>query len=198
MRGYTNMTFGPDDFLTRAQFATIMDRVFEFDEVAITKSFDDTRGHWAENAINRLASRGVILGVSSTEFRPNDGLTKGHVLLMLSRVLDIAKYSKVSNLPSVKQYHAKEAVARMLNSGIYDELDKDFDVNARITRSEMVHLLNNLIYERNAKATRTERVLESRHIFLDLIENRWHMYYHDSVKSMDYNYLMQEVRNFEM
>ena len=86
----------------------------------------------------------------------------------------------------------------MLNSGIYDELDKDFDVNARITRSEMVHLLNNLIYERNAKATRTERVLESRHIFLDLIENRWHMYYHDSVKSMDYNYLMQEVRNFEM
>lgn len=197
MHGFSDRTFGPDSLLTRAQFAAIMDRVFKFDEASITKSFEDTRGHWAEESINRLASRGVILGVSSTEFRPNDGLTKGHVLLMLSRVLDIAEYSKVSDLASVEQYHAKEAIARMLNSGIYDEISPDFDVNARITRGEMVHLLNNIIYERNAKATRTEQVLENYQIFLDLIHNRWHMYYGDSVKSLDYNYLMREVANIE-
>ena len=197
MYGFSNMTFGPDKFLTRAQFAAIMDRIFVFDEVDITKSFEDTRGHWAEEHINRLASRGVILGVSSTEFRPNGGLTKGHVLLMLSRVLDIAKYSNVSDLPSVKQYHAKEAVARMLNSGIYDEIDADFDVNARITRAEMVHLLNNIIYERNVKSARTERLLMDNQIFPDLIQNQYHMYYNDCVKALEYNYLLREVSKFE-
>lgn len=79
MYGFSDGNFGPDGYLTRAQFAAIMDRVFEFDETSITKSFQDTKGNWAEAHINRLASRGVIYGVNENEFRPNGSLTKGHV-----------------------------------------------------------------------------------------------------------------------
>ena len=144
MYGFKQFVFGADEFLTRAQFAAIMDRVFYFDSEKMTKSFEDTRGHWAEDSINRLASNGVILGVSDVEFRPNDALTRGHVLLMLTRVLDTTNYSKVAKWDSVKSYHASETVSRLLNSGIYDKMNLNYDINMRITRGEMVHLLNNI------------------------------------------------------
>lgn len=197
MYGFSKDKFGPDDYLTRAQFAAIMDRVFEFDETSITKSFQDTRGNWAEAHINRLASRGVIYGVNENEFRPNDGLTKGHVLLMLGRVLDLAKYSKISDLASVKQYHAREAIAQILNSGIYDNLDSNLDLNARITRSEMVHLINNIIYGRNVKDVESEWFIRAYQMFPDLLLNPQHVFFDDCVKSLNDNYLMREVQKLE-
>lgn len=193
MYGYKQFIFGPDTYLTRGQFAVIMDRVFEFKDKTITKSFEDTRGHWTEESVNLLASRGIILGVSESEFRPDDPLTRGHVLLMLSRVLEIEEYSKVSNLTSVKQYHAAETIARMMNSGIYDQIDSDFNINLRITRGEMVHLLNNIIYERNAKNPKTEALCLDHAIFMDLTDNPYHKYYNNCMKALDYDFVAKEA-----
>ena len=34
-------------------------------------------------------------------------------------------------------------------------------------------------------------------IFLDLIQNQYHMYYGDCVKALEYNYLLKEVAKLE-
>ena len=188
--------FGPEEYLTRAQFAAIMDRVFVFDNQNTTKSFDDTRGHWAEQHINRLASNGIILGVSDTEFRPNDSLTRGHVLLMLTRVLDTAEYSKVASWDSVKSYHASETVAKLLNSGIYDTTDSNYDINARITRGEMVHLMNNIIYARNATDSATENYIRANGIYMDLLNNPSYKYYNNCIKALNDPFVIAEVAKY--
>lgn len=185
MIGRPGSVFDMDGLLTRAEFAAIMDRVFIFDSVKITKTFEDTQGHWAETSINRLASNKVILGVSSTEFRPNDVLTRDQVLQMLSRVLDISKYKKRTDLIDLKQHYAKETIARMLNSGVYDSLEDGYDVTAAITRGEMVYLVNNIIYERGAEIAKIEEMLDCLQIFEDLQSQKDHKYYASSVKSLD-------------
>lgn len=196
MYGFKQFVFGAEEYLTRAQFAAIMDRVFVFDNQKTTKSFEDTRGHWAEDHINRLASNGIILGVSDVEFRPNDALTRGHVLLMLTRVLDTANYSKVAKWDSVKSYHASETVARLLNSGIYDSMDRDYDINARITRGEMVHLMNNIIYGRDIHDRETEDFIRNHGVYRDLTGWTGYAYYDDCVKALNDPFVESEVARY--
>ena len=196
MYGFKQFVFGAEEYLTRAQFAAIMDRVFVFDNQKTTKSFEDTRGHWAEDHINRLASNGIILGVSDVEFRPNDALTRGHVLLMLTRVLDTADYSKVAKWDSVKSYHASETVSRLLNSGIYDSMDRNYDINARITRGEMVHLMNNIIYGRDIHDRETEDFIRNHGVYRDLTGWTGYVYYDDCVKALNDPFVESEVARY--
>lgn len=193
MHGYPGMIFGMDRGLTRAEFATIMDRVFTFDETAETKTFKDCETHWAKAAIGRLAANGIVIGTSSTTFSPNEYVTKGQVLIMLSRVLDVANYAKVSNIDCLKGHYSEEALARILNSGIYTELEESFDVDEKISRAEMVHLMNNVLYVRDESAPEIEKILEDNHLFLDLLQVRNHPFYKNCIRSLDTAYLKEAM-----
>lgn len=193
MHGYPGMIFDMDRGLTRAEFATIMDRIFVFDETAETKTFKDCETHWAKASIGRLAANGIVIGTSSTTFSPNDYVTKGQVLIMLSRVLDVANYSKVSNIDCLKGHYSEEALARILNSGIYTKLNESFDVDEKISRAEMVHLMNNVLYARDEDAPETEKILEDNHIFLDLLQAKNHPFYKNCIKSLDTAYLKEAM-----
>ena len=155
--GKNNWVFDPDGYLTRAEFATILDRVFVFKDETITKRFEDTKGHWGEDAICRLASNGVIQGVSSRKFNPEGTLRHDEALLMLSRVLYTDKYKSTTTLVDLKGHYAEATLSKIVNSGIYSYLDKGFDVHAVITRDEMIHIVNNIIYPRD----KSESSLES-------------------------------------
>ena len=45
-------------------------------------SFTDISGHWAEATIIELADRGIVSGISSTEFNPNGTVTRAEFLKM--------------------------------------------------------------------------------------------------------------------
>lgn len=166
--GKNNWVFDPDGYLTRAEFATILDRVFEFKDEKITKRFEDTKGHWAEDAICRLASNGVIQGVSSREFNPEGTLRHDEALLMLSRVLYTDKYKSTTTLVDLKGHYAEATLSKIVNSGIYSYLDKGFDVHAVITRDEMIHIVNNIIYPRDKSESSLESYLKRKAVFTDL------------------------------
>lgn len=187
--GKNNWVFDPDGYLTRAEFATILDRVFEFKDEKITKRFEDTKGHWAEDAICRLASNGVIQGVSSREFNPEGTLRHDEALLMLSRVLYTDKYRSTTTLVDLKGHYAEATLSKIINSGIYSYLDKGFDVHAVITRDEMIHIVNNIIYPRDKSESSLESYLKRKAVFTDLLGNNHDIYYKDCLKSIDKNYL---------
>lgn len=187
--GKNNWIFDPNGPLTRAEFATIIDRIFVFKDERITKRFDDTVGHWAEDAICRLASNGIIYGVSSREFNPDGTLKRDEALMMLGRVLYTAKYSKVTDKVDLENHYAKEALSKILNSGIYDKLDSNYDISAIITRDEMIHIVNNIIYPRNKSALSLENYLSDKSIFTDLLNNKNDLYYGDCLVAIDKNYL---------
>lgn len=191
--GKNNWVFDPDGYLTRAEFATILDRVFVFKGEKITKRFEDTKGHWAEDAICRLASNGVIQGVSSREFNPEGTLRHDEALLMLSRVLYTDKYKSTTTLVDLKGHYAEATLSKIVNSGIYSYLDKGFDVHSVITRDEMIHIVNNIIYPRDKSESSLESYLKSKAVFTDLLGNKHDIYYKDCLKSIDKSYLNSKL-----
>ncbi len=46
------------------------------------EKFDDTRGHWAETVIDRLAAADVVHGISDTQFNPDGTVTRAEFLKM--------------------------------------------------------------------------------------------------------------------
>lgn len=191
--GKNNWVFDPDGYLTRAEFATILDRVFVFKDETITKRFEDTKGHWGEDAICRLASNGVIQGVSSRKFNPEGTLRHDEALLMLSRVLYTDKYKSTTTLVDLKGHYAEATLSKIVNSGIYSYLDKGFDVHAVITRDEMIHIVNNIIYPRDKSESSLESYLKRKAVFTDLLGNNHDIYYKDCLKSIDKSFLNSKL-----
>ena len=56
---------------------------------AFAAEFADIGGHWAEATIIDLADRGIVNGVSATEFNPNGTVTRAEFLKMVMEVMDI-------------------------------------------------------------------------------------------------------------
>ncbi|MDD6763696.1 MAG: S-layer homology domain-containing protein [Clostridiales bacterium] len=50
---------------------------------AFAADFTDTKGHWAEEAINTLAEKGIVNGVIDTEFNPDGEVTRAQYLKMI-------------------------------------------------------------------------------------------------------------------
>lgn len=83
--GRSDIQFAPNDFITRAEFATIAAR-FSKSEYNGEAIFSDISGHWAENYINRAASLGWIVGDNGL-FRPEDFITRAEAMTLTNRVL---------------------------------------------------------------------------------------------------------------
>ncbi|QJD83839.1 RCC1 domain-containing protein [Cohnella herbarum] len=65
------------------------------------KSFADVKGHWAEKAVNDLASRMIVKGVDDTHYRPNAVVTRAEFAAILVRALGIADNGQTSAFTDV-------------------------------------------------------------------------------------------------
>lgn len=86
--GRRDGSFGPQDPLTRAQFASIVARTAELEPV-IPTAYSDVAGSPHEGAIGALSEAGVILGYNDGTFRPGAPIQRDHVALMLARWLEL-------------------------------------------------------------------------------------------------------------
>ena len=102
---------------------------------------------------------------------------------MLSRLLYTDKYSKTTDTVDLEDHYAKNTISQMINSGIYTNIPKDYDVSENITRGEMVHIVNNIIYLRdNSKCGVIEDFIEQNYLFKDLLVDKYDVYYDDCLK----------------
>ncbi|MGO4110403.1 S-layer homology domain-containing protein [Paenibacillus sp. YAF4_2] len=87
--GYQDDTFRPNASITRAEFAAMMVRVFNFDTSSSTKTFSDVKdNYWASQDIKALAASGIITGYTDGAFRPNEVITRAEIIAMISRIVD--------------------------------------------------------------------------------------------------------------
>ncbi|MGL5512994.1 MAG: S-layer homology domain-containing protein, partial [Sporomusa sp.] len=92
--GYGDGLFGPNDKITREQMATIMARFAEFMEITLntnkTVSFTDSGeiSDWAYDAVQLMASAGIIAGYETGAFGPADTLTRAQAATVIVRMMD--------------------------------------------------------------------------------------------------------------
>lgn len=100
MEGTAPGTFGYGQTVTRAQFVTILARMFGWDTSAVNSGFTDTTGHWAAGAITAAVQHDAI--DRGGAFRPNAPITREDMAVMLVRALgygDLAQKAAGYGLP---------------------------------------------------------------------------------------------------
>ena len=86
MNGYSSGTFGPNDNLSRAQFAQILFNKEGRPVVNYLLQYGDVAtGAWYTEAIRWATSRGVVGGYGNGNFGPNDNITREQLAVMLWR-----------------------------------------------------------------------------------------------------------------
>lgn len=156
MTGLNETTFGPNDKLARAQFATIIYRMENEPETTFKPTFPDVaEGMWYTDPILWANEAGVVTGYTNTGyFGPGDSITREQMAVMMYRYADMKGYdtTKQVNLSSFLDGNsvssfAKQAmqwcVAEGLITGKYNGTIIDPQGNA--TRAECATIMNRFI-----------------------------------------------------
>lgn len=83
MNGYENGKFGPNDTITRAEFAQIIYNKEGRPSAGSGKFTDVKPGQWYVDAINWAAETGVVDGIGGSRYAPNDPITREQLATML-------------------------------------------------------------------------------------------------------------------
>jgi hypothetical protein len=92
--GYSKDSFGPNDYITREQAASILARIQYLNgNVAAAEKFSDKAkvSSWAAESVGAAFDAGFITGYNDGTFRPSNKLTRAEALTMLDNVLVNAK-----------------------------------------------------------------------------------------------------------
>lgn len=93
LAGYGKGKFGPDDKVTRAQFATFVSRALKLPSGK--SSFSDVPStHPLADGIGRAADAGIVSGYPGGVFRPGENITREQMAVMIDRALAYKKVSR--------------------------------------------------------------------------------------------------------
>lgn len=146
VKGYPDGTFKPNGSITRAEFVATFNNVFGLNKGS-NKVFEDTKGHWAKEAIDIAVTNGVCSGISATNFAPDVKLTREQASKMLSNYLKLSDQT-VDKLKSFKDFKevsswAVEDVEGVIEKGYMKGYsDKTFKPLGIMTRAETVSMLS--------------------------------------------------------
>ena len=145
--GYGNGIFGPTDNMSRAQVAQMFYNLLLDKNVTITENFSDVpENAWYANAVNTLASIGVIKGVGSNQFDPNRTITRAEFAVIAMRFANqtATVTNPFTDVTENAWYY--EAVTSAVSYGwIAGYSDGTFRPNATITRAEAASIVNRML-----------------------------------------------------
>ncbi|RFB31495.1 Ig-like domain-containing protein [Brevibacillus sp. VP] len=107
------------------------------------KTFGDLKNHkWAQNSIELLNSKGIILGTSEHTFTPKAAMKSGDFALVVMRIFDL-KSDVAGSTPEVPQNsYYSEAVTSLMGQGIIQSFEgEQFNPDTPITRQDLMVIL---------------------------------------------------------
>lgn len=91
--GYPNGTFGPENKLTRAEFASLIYRFVGLEYKGQESVFSDvSEDHWAHNYILALYETGLVAGYGDGTFGPENNITRAEVMTVMNKILGRKPY----------------------------------------------------------------------------------------------------------
>jgi hypothetical protein len=155
-RGYIQgrgAEFDPFTEVTRAEFAAMLVRLLGMSGLQGEDIFDDVDpGDWFYDEVASAYKLGLIEGVSDTEFKPNDNITREEMAVMAARMLKLKYYlgseagaSDFTDIEIISSW-ATEGVAIVEELGIFEgRTSGEFDPKGLTTRLEAVIVMERLL-----------------------------------------------------
>lgn len=106
-----------------------------------TETFTDLANHaWAKDAIYTLKNKGIISGVSDTEFAPANNIKRGDFILILTRMLGVNNEftENFADVPESAYYY--RAIGSAKAAGIAQGSGENFMPENSITRQDLITL----------------------------------------------------------
>lgn len=146
----------PDGYLTRAQMAAMIDRLFgTYKSADISRYTDVSRGGWYYDYIAQAVHMGTFAGYSNSRMGPDENITREQAIVVLARTvcLPSASSSALSRFPDRNEVGtwAADAVSAMVERGYVSGYnDGRLNPKGQITRAEMAQIMCNIfqsVYE---------------------------------------------------
>ncbi len=161
VKGYEDNTFRPDNTVTRAEFAVMLNRVLNTD--ISTLSADDQKElpfkdvpktHWGYSEIAALYEQGIITGVSATAFEPAEPIKRQDMAkliyeaneksdaleLFVDGSKNIAKFDDVGDIAK----YAVDAFTLVYQAGVFNgDTENNLNPKGLATRGETAQVFSN-------------------------------------------------------
>ncbi|MDJ0735153.1 MAG: S-layer homology domain-containing protein [Nostocaceae cyanobacterium] len=156
--GYPNDEFKPEQSVTRAEFAAMLQSAFPQQSNQTPVIFKDVSSDsWANSAINKASQAGFFLGDPQGKFLPNQPMSRVNALVALVRGLKLesklpaqkvlAVYKDANQIPG----YAKDAIAAATKAGlVVNYPDQQFlNPNQPMTRAEAAAFIYQALVHKN-------------------------------------------------
>ena len=177
LNGYETGTFAPEKSMTRAETAQMFYNLLLDKNVPITVSFADVpAGAWYEDAVNTLASLGILLGIGNNCFAPDEPITRAEFTAIAMRFtnIDLSGENIFSDVNTTDWFYA-HVVGSIRYGWITGYADGTFRPNNTITRSEVTTITNRML-GRTADRDYVDRHTDELRSFSDVSNTHWAYY----------------------
>ncbi|PSN19323.1 hypothetical protein C7271_07905 [filamentous cyanobacterium CCP5] len=148
--GYADDQFRPEQPITRAEFAALVNAAFIDQSAAATSPFTDVpKDFWGHKAIAQTAQAGFFTGYRDSTFRPEQPLTHAEALIALVQGLDIERDLTTQGLDRYADADqisasARPAITAAVGAGLLDNQPETERLNPHqpMTRAEAAALID--------------------------------------------------------
>ena len=176
MTGYPDGSFGPGQNMTRAEAAQMFYALLLDQNVPHTVSFSDVPADaWYAEAVNTLASLGMINGYPDGTFRPDAPITRAEFcVIALAFAYEPEDFDCDFRDVSTSDWFY-DYVAQATSYGWISGADRSFRPNECITRAEVSVIVNNML-GRVADEDYIDRHEDELNTFPDVKPSHWAYY----------------------
>lgn len=102
VNGFPDGTFKPNQPVTRAEFATLVQAAFRSQDIRESRKFNDVPNrYWASPAIEKAYSSGFMSGYPNNMFRPQEQIPRVQALVSLANGLNLKNNSDTQSILNV-------------------------------------------------------------------------------------------------
>lgn len=148
IEGYEDGQLKPENQLTRAEFAAILNRTYP--DIPVTEKkynfLDLKEEHWAYNDIQKAANAGWLKGFENSTFRPDEKITYEQAVAVICRILGL--FVDENQYP---MSHISVAIDYSISDGV------DALIGENINRGQVATLIVNALNHENGQIKESDR-----------------------------------------
>lgn len=143
--GYEDGSFKPENSITRAEFMTMVNSAYDFEEMADISYADADSEEWYYAEIQKAVEAGYIVGDDENTVRPADEITRQEVAVVITRLNKLEQNTDISvfaDKDEIAEWAAGYAGAVLKAGYMIGDDNNNFNPADDITRAEALVTLD--------------------------------------------------------